>query len=204
MSYDEQVTPDSDPPVVEPPPTTAQLSGILAHSAPPRAGFVAPLKPVTGDNSGVSGPIVDADVSAPEGGPDPDVPDAPPEPDVPDAPPEPDVPDAPPEPDVPDAPPEPDVPDAPPQPVAPDPPIVPDLIPQPIVPASPSTPDPDVPPEMPAPGPQLAEDGMVERGCGMCGGTVRVLAGSERCELGHRLEAAHVARKRRWWSRRSA
>lgn len=54
MSYDEQVTPKSDPPLVEPPPPVARLSGILAHSAGPRTEVRAPLQPVDEDESDVS------------------------------------------------------------------------------------------------------------------------------------------------------
>jgi hypothetical protein len=184
MSYDEQVTPESDPPLVEPPPPVARLSGILAQSPGPRTEVVAALRPAERDESGVP-PQTDTVPSPAE--PEPAVPDLPPV--VPD--PAPVLAD--PEPLIPV--PEPVVPD--PDPVVPDP-VVPDPEPEP-------EPDPDPEPEPePDPDPEpepVVDDGLVERWCEMCGARVRVGPDDAHCAFRHKLSPAHAKPKRRWWQR---
>ena len=183
MPYDEQVSPESDPPVFEPPPPAARLSGILAHSAREKPGFLAPLVPVTSaepdvpSQSGEVGAQLEPGVSelfVPEIGPaGPGSPPVDPEAE----------------------------------------PVFPEPVPEPPnpEPVAPESPPDDEPGEAGngaiavevGPGAAQEDDGLVERWCEMCGARVQVTPAATTCALRHKLSPAHAKTKRRWWQRRS-
>lgn len=173
MTYDEQVTPESDPPVFEPPPPSVRLSGILAQRPVARTVVQAPLLPADGDDPAHPGHLATATpAETPElvEAAEPVLP-AEPEALVEAVPPAPAA-AAPQAPDVA----EPEVPPA----------VEPDV----RVAVQRDEPDPPAEPRQ----------GRVERFCGLCDARVHVVVDDDRCPLGHKLSPAHA--RRRWWQRR--